>query len=106
VAYFFGIWGYFVYLYPTPGETGYTGLSPGWYFATLVARLVTVGLLAAVVVRDILYPERDVVRTGRGRDDPAGGVLDGAPDRLVIVWRPGTRRPAEVSAGLSRDVLA
>jgi uncharacterized membrane protein len=106
VAYFFGIWGYFVYLYPTPGETGYTGLSPGWYFATLVARLVTVGLLAAVVVRDILYPERDVVRTGRGRDDPAGGVLDGAPDRLVIVWRRGTRRPAEVSAGLSRDVLA
>jgi hypothetical protein len=38
-----------------------------------------VALLSAYVVRDIFYPERDVVRAD-GTDDPAGGVLDGAPD--------------------------
>jgi uncharacterized membrane protein len=86
VAYFFGIWGYFLYLYQTPGETGYTGISPGWYFVTLAARFLTVGLYAGFVVRDILRPERDVVRQG-DVDDPAGGVLNGAPDRLVITWR-------------------
>jgi uncharacterized membrane protein len=86
VAYFFGIWAYFTHLYTTPGSPGYTGISPGWYFATLVARLIAVGLLASYVVRDILYPERDVARLP-GSDDPAGGVLDGAEDWLVLSWR-------------------
>jgi hypothetical protein len=36
----------------------------------------------AQVVRDVLRPERDVVRRD-GVDDPAGGVLDGAPDRAL-----------------------
>jgi glycosyl transferase family 87 len=102
VAYFFGIWGYFVYLYQAPDQAGVPGFSPGWYFATLVARLLAVGLLVFVVVQDILHPERDVVRA-RGHDDPAGGVLDGAPDRLVIVWQRGARRPAQASASLSRS---
>jgi len=102
VAYFFGIWGYFVYLYQAPDQAGLPGFSPGWYFATLIARLLAVGLLAFVVVQDILHPERDVVRA-RGHDDPAGGVLDGAPDRLVIVWQRGARRPAQASASLSRS---
>jgi len=31
------------------------------------------------VIIDILRPQGDVVRAG-GVDDPAGGVLDGAPD--------------------------
>jgi hypothetical protein len=34
------------------------------------------------VVRDALLPERDVVRRD-GSDDPAGGVLDKAPDVFV-----------------------
>ena len=38
--------------------------------------------LAALVVRDVLRPELDVVRRD-GVDDPAGGVLDGAPDARV-----------------------
>jgi uncharacterized membrane protein len=94
VAYFFGIWAYFTYLYAAPGSTGYTGISPGWYFATLAARLITVGLLASYVVRDILNPERDVVRLA-GTDDPAGGVLDGAADWLIITWRGPVRRLPE-----------
>jgi uncharacterized membrane protein len=78
VVYFFGIWGYFVGMYAPPG-----GLTAGWYFATLVARLVTVALLASYVVLDILHPERDVARP-QGIDDPAGGILDGAPDRFRL----------------------
>ena len=97
VAYFFGIWAYFVYLYRTPGETGYTGISPGWYFVTLAFRFLAVGLYAGFVVRDVLSPERDVVRVA-GVDDPAGGVLDGAPDRLVVTWRAVTRRVPQESA--------
>ena len=99
VAYFFGIWGYFVYLYRSPGDGGYAGLSTGWYFVLLLARFAAVGLLATVVMHDILHPERDVVRVKGGRDDPAGGVLDGAPDRLVLIWQRAARRPVEVSAG-------
>ena len=36
--------------------------------------------LMALVVREVLRPEEDVVRAD-GADDPAGGVLDGAEDR-------------------------
>jgi hypothetical protein len=99
VAYFFGIWGYFLYLYRTPGEAGYQGFSPGWYFAVLIARFVTVGLYAGLVVRDVLAPGRDVVRAA-GVDDPAGGVLDGAADRIVITRRVTARGTAEEAASL------
>jgi uncharacterized membrane protein len=102
VAYFFGVWGYFLYLYRSPGTGGFQGVSPGWYFAILLARFLAVGLLAAVVVVDVLHPERDVVRIS-GRDDPAGGVLDGAPDRLVLDWERVARRPPQTSASLSRS---
>jgi uncharacterized membrane protein len=90
VAYFFGIWGYLIFVYRTGGYsvTGYQGISTGWYFAALLARFLTVALLSAYVVRDIFYPERDVVRA-QGSDDPAGGVLDHAPDvyRLRFTFR-------------------
>jgi uncharacterized membrane protein len=99
VAYFIGIWGYFVYLYSKPGEGGYEGITTGWYFVILGARLLTVALLASTVVLDILQPTRDRVRASGLNDDPAGGVLDGAPDRLVLGWRRAARRPAEAAAG-------
>jgi hypothetical protein len=98
VAYFFGIWFYFSYMYNAPG----TQVSTGWYFGILLARFLAVGLLAAVVVTDILRPERDLVRLS-GRDDPAGGVLDAAPDRIVLSWERGGRRPAQLSESLSRS---
>jgi len=90
VGYFFGIWGYLLFLYSEDTVIpGYHGISTGWYFAALLARFLTVALLSAYVVRDICYPERDVVRA-RASDDPAGGVLDGAPDvhRLRVTFRP------------------
>jgi len=99
VAYFIGIWGYFVFLYSPPGQGGYDGVTTGWYFVILSARLLTVALLASTVVVDILQPTRDRVRASGLNDDPAGGVLDGAPDRLVLGWRRAGRRPAEATAG-------
>jgi hypothetical protein len=42
--------------------------------------------LCAVVVRDALMPERDVVRRD-GTDDPGGGVLDRAPDVFTLGGR-------------------
>ena len=100
VAYFFGIWGYLIFVYASEGNpvTGYAGISTGWYFAALLARFLAVALLAAYVVRDILYPERDVVRA-LGHDDPAGGVLDQAADQFRL------RLARLGSAGLSGQVL-
>jgi uncharacterized membrane protein len=94
VWYFFAIWGYLLFLYRNGAVIpGYNGISSGWYFAALLARLLAVALLAGYVVRDILRPGGDVVRAG-GEDDPAGGVLSGAPDRFVLRLRrsppPGT----------------
>ena len=91
-AYFFAIWGYLLFVYSAGGfqVTGYQGISTGWYFAALLARFLTVGLLAAYVVRDILDPERDVARA-LGTDDPAGGVLDHAEDRFRLRFNPRGR---------------
>ena len=80
VAYFFGIWGYLIFIYSAGGYqvTGYQGISSGWYFAALAARFLTVGLLAAYVVRDIIDPERDVVRA-LGTDDPPPAACSTTP---------------------------
>jgi uncharacterized membrane protein len=102
ILYFFGIWGYLIFVFGSEGNavTGYQGISSGWYFATLLARFLAVALLAAYVVRDILIPERDVVRA-LGSDDPAGGVLDQAEDRFRLRLTPLLRR-----AGFSRPDAA
>jgi uncharacterized membrane protein len=60
------------------------GISVNVYYIGLFARFLTVLLLAVLIVIDILRPEHDSVRGGDGDDDPAGGVLDGAPDRLTL----------------------
>jgi len=90
IAYFYGIWAYLITIIDGPGAPG--GIGPGLYFATVLARFGTVALLAGLVVRDILNPQADVVRRD-GDDDPAGGVLAGAPDRFVLSLR--RARPAE-----------
>jgi hypothetical protein len=80
VVYFYAIWGKIVYDVegPVAGSVG-----PGLYFAALLARFGTVVLLCGLVVRDILRPDLDVVRADDTEDDPAGGVLDRAGDRLA-----------------------
>jgi hypothetical protein len=65
------------------------GIDDGVYFIALLARFLTVLLMAALVVIDVLVPKFDRVRAG-GEDDPAGGVLDGAEDRFVLFRRSAT----------------
>ncbi len=95
VTYFFGIWGYLIFV-ERNGQVipGYNGISTGWYFAALLFRMIAVGWLGIAVIRDVLYPEKDVVRTA-GIDDPAGGIFADAPDRFVI---PLTRRRGVAAA--------
>jgi uncharacterized membrane protein len=84
IAYFYGIWAYLItisVLYSGTPAAG--GIGQGLYFASLLARFAAVAFLCVLVVRDILRPAADVVR-GDGDDDPAGGVLAGAPDRFVL----------------------
>jgi uncharacterized membrane protein len=64
------------------------------FFAAVLLRDLALMVVMGLVVRDVLRPGHDVVRE-TGEDDPAGGVLDGAPDR----WSgPASRRPAPATA--------
>ncbi|HEY5985289.1 MAG TPA: hypothetical protein VIV12_02740, partial [Streptosporangiaceae bacterium] len=101
------------------------GISSGVYFAALLGRFGTVVLLCALVIRDIVRPESDVVRAEPGAvpgrdagesavsqaggrrpgsrpavaapgDDPAGGVLAGAPDHWVLRLRSSRATPRDV----------
>jgi hypothetical protein len=89
VGYFFAIWAYLITIGTGGGQVPVAegGIGTGVYFAALLARFGTVLLLCGLVVRDILRPETDLVRAA-GEDDPAGGVLAGAPDRFVLRLRP------------------
>jgi uncharacterized membrane protein len=61
------------------------GVKVEWFLLAVVVRDLAVLTLMALVVRDVLRPDGDVVRTTwPGVDDPAGGVLDGADDRVVV----------------------
>ncbi|GHE42311.1 membrane protein [Streptomyces longispororuber] len=80
VAYFLGIWMYLAY---TTSGDAHRGLPTEGYQVAIAVHLLGTLYLCAVVVRDILMPERDVVRR-TGEDDPGGGVLDGAPDVFVL----------------------
>ncbi|MGW2636452.1 glycosyltransferase family 87 protein [Streptomyces sp. NPDC001348] len=80
VAYFLGIWMYLAY---TTSGDAHKGLPTHGYQWAIALHLLGTLYLCAVVVRDILMPERDVVRRS-GDDDPSGGVLDGAEDVFVL----------------------
>lgn len=67
------------------------GLPIDWFLAVVLLRDAFVVVLCAAVVREIFRPDLDRVRRA-GQDDPAGGVLDGAPDRFVLRW-PGGQPP-------------
>ena len=63
---------------------GKAGVPEGWFVFAVVLRQLAVLTLAGLIIRDIYRPDRDVVRLSGGVDDPAGGVLDGVPDRRVF----------------------
>ncbi|GAA3534335.1 glycosyltransferase 87 family protein [Amycolatopsis ultiminotia] len=63
------------------------GLPEGWFLATVVVRDLAVVGLCVLVLREIYRPRTDLVRLA-GDDDPAGGVLERARDRVRL---PGLR---------------
>jgi uncharacterized membrane protein len=62
------------------------GLPQGWFLGTVVVRDLAVLGLCVLVIREIYRPSTDLVRLA-GDDDPAGGFLDGAPDKLRVAQR-------------------
>jgi hypothetical protein len=84
VAYATGTWLY-LYAQSVPER----GMPPWAYGTLLVLRLAAMGWLAWRAVQVSREPALDVVRSpldapGLGRDDPAGGELEGTPDALVV----------------------
>ncbi|MFI6925148.1 glycosyltransferase family 87 protein [Nonomuraea spiralis] len=84
VWYFVAIWLYL--LSQPPLSRNDLGIEDDTYFTAVWGRVITIAIMMAFVVRDILRPERDVVRQD-GVDDQAGGVFDDAPDRFVLTTR-------------------
>jgi uncharacterized membrane protein len=83
--------------------TGSKGVDYDWFFGAVLLRDFAVLALAAVVVRDVLRPEEDIVRAadrpgGATEDDPAGGVLDWAEDRGPLLLTGSAR-------GAGRDLI-
>ena len=61
------------------------GIGVEWFFLGVGLRDAAVLVLMGLVVRDVLRPDGDVVRTSwPGIDDPAGGPLDHAPDTVTL----------------------
>ena len=85
------------------------GLPAPWFFGAVLLRDLAVIVLAVAIVRTVLRPELDPVRTprdpsfSRGLDDPDGGVLDGAPDDpRALAWADAVIDPP---ARLARRLL-
>ncbi|MBM7770968.1 putative membrane protein [Actinokineospora baliensis] len=68
------------------------GLPEEWFLGTVVLRDLAVVLICVIIIREIYHPERDLARRFPG-DDPAGGVLEGAPDKVVIAPRKAPTPP-------------
>jgi uncharacterized membrane protein len=80
------------------------GVEVEWFFFGVLLRDVAVVVLMALVVRDVLRPDGDVVRTSwPGVDDPGGGPLDHAADRLVLRGPRMIRSPDHQGSWLSVD---
>jgi uncharacterized membrane protein len=79
------------------------GVEQEWFFLAVLVRDAALVVLMVLVVREILRPDSDVVRTSwPGVDDPAGGVLDGARDELAVQRRPEGGYFLGVRGGVTR----
>jgi uncharacterized membrane protein len=77
------------------------GLPPDWFLGAVVVRDLAVIGLCVLVLRNIYRPQHDPVRL-LGDDDPHGGVLDGAPDRIVLRRR--KHRPVDAAVPATEPV--
>jgi uncharacterized membrane protein len=78
VIYFFAVWWYIIWV-----ATPESGLPEKYYWAAIGVHVAATAAFAGFVVRDVLRPECDPVRSSLGEDDPGGGVLDDAPDHFA-----------------------
>ena len=86
-VHFFGIW---MLLAGYPPGTPNRGLDKEAYGVTVALHIAGTLWLCWFVVRDIRHPRLDPVRADGLEDDPAGGILDGAPDAYRLQL-PGNR---------------
>jgi hypothetical protein len=91
LVYFAAIW-WHLGGFLAPGN----GAADRVYWLAVFFRLGTEGWVAVAVIRDIVRPSDDLVRS-QGQDDPGGGVLDGAEDAPWV----GRLRASLVGAGRS-----
>jgi hypothetical protein len=82
-AYFVGVW-----LFIAGATTANRGLPAGFYLVLVLARLGGIAWIALQAARAAVDPGLDPVRTppdgAEGEDDPLGGPLRDAEDRLVV----------------------
>jgi uncharacterized membrane protein len=75
-----------------------SGIPEGWVAGTVLLRDAVLVWLCGLVVRDVLRPQHDPVRAGTAVDDPAGGVLEHAPDAGWL-RAPPLAQPASTAVG-------
>jgi hypothetical protein len=83
VAYFIAVW-WFIAGFDVEGAKGMT---QQWYAAFVIIHILATIWFSGVIIRDIFVPKYDPIRTDgvpEHADDPGGGVLDGAPDRVYL----------------------
>ena len=74
---------YLFFTFSDSTAPGKAGVAEGWFVAAASLRQLAVLGICALIVRSLYRPEFDPVRVP-GVDDPAGGVLDGVPDRRAF----------------------
>ena len=93
IFYFFAVWMHIANFFVAAEN-------PDWlYVLAIVVRVAGEIFLMGIVVRDILRPELDPVRTDGLSDDPLGGVLDEGIDAEPLG---GMRRPVPGRHGMPR----
>jgi len=104
VAYFIAIWWHLA---------GYDvedakGMTPEWYAFFTIVRVLVTAWFAGMVVRDVLHPADDPVRSdgiAADEDDPGGGCLNNAPDALP--WLPRlVHRNGDFSGDLPAETVS
>ena len=82
------------------------GLSIYPFINAALVRDALVLLLVYLVIRDIVQPDKDLVRIA-GDDDPSGGVLEDAPERFTVPsWPALWARRRRPHAKTATDVAA
>jgi uncharacterized membrane protein len=74
---------YLWFTYDDSSAFGKAGVSEGWFVTAAALRQLALVGLCVLIIRSIYRPATDPVRVP-GVDDPAGGVLDGLPDRRAF----------------------